>query len=588
MPPNDSPAQPDPQRPDRGRGLRGVPGGYDLDGPPIHVAPITGESAVSWLRRAAVRYQISPRNVLRAGGAVKQVASTAAATRRVLAPWNSHTTRLGLTEQERAALRAPTSLGAALTAHALLYQRTEAWREAWSQTATSRYCPACLADPEPWWPKDWSNPLHTVCGDHGVLLLSACPACQALPQQSPTWLGEPLELWACTARTTSPSTARRQVRPWCGHDLRTAPTQEAEPDQLRAGRLLHDLAAGADEHVIEMSGITVTTRIAFDAMIELAAVALHRRGSHVQEPPEDVATALADTLDVLEATCPQRAGEHLQWLLRPSSRQAPITHTPDTAQAPKNPLLGALQLDHHGDTMTAASQLTFRTGARHGQYPTPSGTTRAAHRHLLLPEHHPDLPRPSTAWIPQVIWPGTLPDADDQDPVGRAELSLLLARLGSTRPWAVLVIELGLPRQFHHTLIARTRTRRANGTWPHLLVRLDEVLEQLRAKPPWVNYRHRRILADDLPLLAQALTLAHPRQESAGVPVQRRFWELFTGGDALYAPGPLTIVPDGHERWSQQRDGLDAEHNGRFDTAFQILDRSSPLRLGRPLTWRPP
>lgn len=76
------------------------------------------------------------------------------------------------------------------------------------------------------------------------------------------------------------------------------------PDQLRAARLLHDLAAGPDGHVIEMCGIPVTPRIAFDAMIELAAVALHRRGSHVQEPPEDVANALADTLDILEATCP--------------------------------------------------------------------------------------------------------------------------------------------------------------------------------------------------------------------------------------------------------------------------------------------
>lgn len=588
MPPNDSPAQPDPHRPDRGRSLRTVPGGYDLDGPPIHVAPITGESAVSWLRRVAVRYQISPRNLLRAGGARRQVASTAAATRRVLAPWNSHITRLGLTEQERASLRAPTPLSAALAAHARIYQRTEAWREAWTQTPTSRYCPVCLTDPEPWWPKDWSNPLQPICLRHRVLLVSACPSCQSLPHQSPTWLGEPLQLWACTARTTSPSSSGRQVRPWCGHDLRTAPTQEAEPDQLRAAQLLHDLTEGPDEDVIEMCGINVTTRIGFDAMIELAAVALHRRGSHVQEPPEDVATALADTLDVLDAACPQRAGEHLQRLLRPSSRQAPITHTPATAQVPKNPLLAALQLDHHAETMTAASQLTFRTGARHGQYPTPSGTSRAARRHLLLPEHHPDLPRPSTAWIPQVIWPGTLPDANEEDPVGRAELSLLLARLGSTRPWAALVIDLGLPTQFHHTLIARTRTRRANGTWPHLLAQLDEVLDQLRAHPPWVNYRHRRILADDLPLLAQALTLAHPRQEPPGMPVQRRFWELFTEGDALYAPDPLTIAPNEHERWHQQREGLDAEHNDHFGAAFQILDRSSPLRLGRPLTWRPP
>src|SRR5690625_2477240 len=100
MQPNSAPAPPDPPPGPRPR-PRVIPGGYDLDTPPIHITPLPGESAVSWLRRAAVRFQISPRNVLRAGGATRQISSTRAATTRITSPRNAFTTRLGLSAEER-------------------------------------------------------------------------------------------------------------------------------------------------------------------------------------------------------------------------------------------------------------------------------------------------------------------------------------------------------------------------------------------------------------------------------------------------------------------------------------------------------
>ncbi|WP_299305916.1 TniQ family protein [uncultured Brachybacterium sp.] len=584
MQPNSAPAPPDPPPDSRPR-PRLIPGGYDLDTPPIHITPLPGESAVSWLRRAAVRYQISPRNVLRAGGASRQISSTRAATTRITSPRNAFTTRLGLSADERRLLRDPTPLGHALDSYARIYQHPNT-----STTGTSsRFCPTCLAVETPSWDKDWTNPLLAVCPKHDLLLLDRCPACQAVPYTSPAWLSEPLKLWRCTARTSAMSGTGRRVRPWCGHDLRTTPAATATSEQSRAQRLLLDLTIDPDDP-IDLCGITITRQIGFDAMVELLTAALHDRGTRfldLSEPTGEIALGLADTLLVLETTDPGEAGDRLQELVLPTDRQAPITLNAATSSA-KNPLLGALQLGRHREHLTATSQLAFRTGATHPRYPLPAKTPRASVHHLLLPEHtSPGLPLPLTR-VPQVIWPGTLPGLDDSDPIVRAEISLLIAHLGTTRPWSHLTLDLGLPRTFHSALARRIRTRRAHGTWPTLLAQLDELLEHLQAHPPWPNYRHRRILADDLLLLERVLVTADPDQRLPALAVQRRFWELFTGGDALFAPNPLAILADQHAHWRQERHELDDKQMELFETAFQILDRSSPLLLGRPLSWKPP
>lgn len=584
MQPNSAPAPPDPPPDPRPR-PRVIPGGYDLDTPPIHTTPLPGESAVSWLRRAAVRYQISPRNVLRAGGATRQISSTRAASTRILSPRNTFTTRLGLSANERQLLRDRTPLGDALDSYGRVYQHPDA-RNA---RTSSRFCPACLTAETPTWGKDWTSPLLAICPDHDLILLDRCPACEAAPYAGPAWLSEPLELWRCTTRTPTPPGTGRRVRPWCGHDLRTTPAATATNEQSRAQRLLLDLALDPDDS-IELCGVTITHRIGFDAMVELLAATLHDRGTRfldMSEPTAEVAAGLADTLIVLETTNPGKAGDRLQEIILPTDRQAPVTLNAATSSA-KNPLLGALQLGHHREHLTATSQIAFRTGAAHPRYPLPPRTSRAAVRHLRLPEHQtPGHPLP-LARIPQVIWPGTLPDLDDSDPIARAEISLLLAHLGTARPWSHLTLDLGLPRTFHIDLARRIRTRRAHGTWPALLAQLDKFLEHLQEHPPWPNYRHRRILADDLLLLDRALVMADPHQRQPALTVRRRFWELFTGGDANFAPHPLAIPAYHYAHWRQQRHELDDKQAELFETAFQILDRSSPLRLGRPLSWQPP
>lgn len=584
MRPSSAPARPDPPPGPRLR-VRVVPSGYDLDTPPIHVTPIPGESAVSWLRRAAVRYQISPRNVLRTGGATRQIASTRTATTRILSPRNAFTTHLGLSVEERQLLRDRTDLGRALDSYARVYQRPDSW----SAGTTSRFCPACLSAETPAWDKDWTNPLLAVCPDHDLLLLDRCPACRAVPYASPTWLSEPLELWRCTARTPAPPGTGRRVRPWCGHDLRTTPAATATDEQSRAQRLLLDLARDPDD-LIELCGVTITRRIGFDAMVELLAAALHDRGTRLLDlsgPTAEIAAGLADTPIVLETTDLDEAGDRLQELVQPTDPQAPITLKSATGSA-KNPLLGALQLGHHREHLAATSQLAFRTGATHPRYPLPPRTSRAAVHHLLLPEHAATGRPLPLARIPQVMWLSTLPELDDSDPIARAEISLLLAHLGTTRPWSHLTLELGLPRTFHTTLARRIRSRRHHGTWTTLLTNLEHLHEHLQAHPPWPHYRHRRVLADDLLLLERALVTAGSDQRQPTLAVLRRFWELFTGGDALFAPNPLAIPADQHAHWRQQHRELDDEQAEHFETAFQILDRSSPLLLGRPLSWQPP
>ena len=326
-------------------------------------------------------------------------------------------------------------------------------------------------------------------------------------------------------------------------------------------------------------------------MLELLAAALHSRGTRFldqSEPAIEVAEGLAETLLVLETHNPDTAGERLQELVLPTDPQARILLGPRDVARAKNPLLGALQLGHHREHLSPASQLAFRTGATHPRYPFTAKKSWATLGQLQLPEHR-EGPRPLTlAQIPQTIWPASLPGLEDSDPTAQAEISLLLAHLGTTRSWSHLTLDLGLPHPVHTALARRIRTRRTHGTWNSLLGQLEELLERLHAHPPWPDYRHRRLLADDLSLLEHALATADPDRREPSLAMLRRFWELFTGGDALFAPHPLTTPTDQHAKWRHDRQRLDDEHMELFETAFQILDRSSPLRLGRPLSWQPP
>src|SRR5699024_3663059 len=120
-------------------------------------------------------------------------------------------------------------------------------------------------------------------------------------------------------------------------------------------------------------------------------------------------------------------------------------------------------------------------------------------------------------------------------------------------------------------------------------------LSKLAFKPvssgcPWRRWRcvrHRRILADDRPQLQQALTTADPHHRRPTLAVQRVLGTLHRRRRTL-RPTPLAVPTGQYVHWRDQRQELDGEQEELFDAAFQILDRSSPLRLGRPLSWQPP
>lgn len=565
-------------RPARAR-LRAIPGGVDLEAPPIHITPVAGETATSWLRRAAWRYQISPQDVLRTGGTVRTVVSTSAAAHRLRAG-AGFTARLGLSPQEQAVLEGPTALEAATARWAEAYHRTFAT----PASLSSRFCPRCLAGPEPYWHKDWSSPLLTACPEHATMLVSVCPGCGRAPHTTRAWLSHPIPIWQCPGRLVTAPPGRGRARPWCATDLRTVEAEPAPAQALRTQRVLMEWAR-APHAVIVLAGVTVTGQIAFDAVMEL---------SRASRPTNLGGTAagggvLDQAVAALTAPSPGEARARLARLMPPSSRLAPVHLTEATAQEPRNPLLAAVQLEAYGPHLSAGTQLTLRLGAAHGRYPHGATTTGTRRTQMLLPEHQQArrLPR---GLIPQAIWPGALPALDDTDPIEVAAGSLLLARTGSTTHWTDLARYLGLPDQAANQLTWRLRAWRADGAWPRLLTQVEALHAQVCAHRPPIGYRTRRTAATDTDLLTTVL------QEAAGgtapaIEVQARFYERLTGSHAAWHPGPYAH-PGQQAGWHRLRTRIDQDQADLFETAFALLRHRclavGGRDLGGPLTWAPP
>ncbi|MGB5937419.1 MAG: hypothetical protein WBG36_12750 [Ornithinimicrobium sp.] len=91
------------------------------------------------------------------------------------------------------------------------------------------------------------------------------------------------------------------------------------------------------------------------------------------------------------------------------------------------------------DTLSPTAQLTFRTHSHHPRFP----------KTIPAPRRGPGQDLPGgipLRWVPTVIWAGTFtPWITPEDIKGRACTSLLLAHIGSMRPWRLIAIELGFP-----------------------------------------------------------------------------------------------------------------------------------------------
>lgn len=78
--------------------------------------------------------------------------------------------------------------------------------------------------------------------------------------------------------------------------------------------------------------------------------------------------------------------------------------------------------------------------------------------------------------------------------LARACAAMFLARLGSTRSWRLIALELGLPAWFAEYPPALHQRLVERGRWPAFLTDLDKLAGALEADLPPVDYRARRQL----------------------------------------------------------------------------------------------
>ena len=571
----------------RGSRIREVPAGYDLDPLPIKVPVRDSESVVSWLRRVSWRYDTPARLLVRVAGSPKELTGTSKVAPRL---HNNHQLldRLGLPADDVARLLASTPLGAATTNYLKEFRRTTPGPRPWS-----RYCPACLTGPDPYWRQDWQHPLLAICPTHRNYLLQACPGCRQRPQQNPAWLSRPIELWRCPAPlvTLDDGSTSRRRGPSCTCDLRDADPVPAPPAEVAAQHLL---LAWADDpiHSSTACGVAITGRIGFDAMLDLVDAATNGTPFDLRHQPTDVAPWLAEAAYVLTRPDLDTAAAAAARLLSSSGPHAPLGPPPRFTAASYNPLLAAVHVHSVRDQLSQADQLMFRAGHPEPRYP--ATLTPKNRRRLRLPDHHPYLAEPDGRWLPQLIWPDvvTAGPCGRASTSGRAALAMALAKIGSSRTWAEIAAGLELPPSIITDVGSVLHRIESQGHWPAVLTILDRLATRLQQEPAPVDYPARRHAGHDTAALRRALELAartHPTSTPPDV-VLRHFWELFTGGDIAYAPEPLHIAirTDCYRHYRATAAATLDHDRPLLQTTLHELSRLSELGpFTGPLVWTP-
>lgn len=644
--------------------LRVVPGGFDAGQAPILLAPRPDESLPGWFCRVAERYDTAPGMILTDLRARPSRATTVAGVLTQLLEDDAAVgRRLGLNPAGLHRWQSWHPATAALAQYLRLYHLTRL-----PPLLGSSYCPACLAEPDGYWRREWSTPLVTVCLRHHHLLLTCCPTCGQRPFTGRTWMTRPVPTGRCPQRRTS-RRGRGRIRPPCpGHlDCATtssAATNEVTEQQVDAQRLVLGLCARPDAPV-PVFGIDTHATVLLHAILELAADAAGAAGAYTRSPVTDEAlpdtglippwgiTELTTAAAVLSQPTIEAAVDLLDegGLLPAHGIHAPIGPGYRIKARAHNPLLAALQITRHRRHLTPAAQLMFRTARALPQYPTDltrvlprapgrphqaaasPPTPAAPHR----PQAHPtDLltltgrpaahPSSDPSWWPQLIWPGALPtlarvQSNADDTTRRAAAALAAAKTGSILSWRALSLELGLPTHTGRAAATLTQAARRQHLWPALLAELEELTTALEYRPPPIDYRTRRVVGEDLPLLARALTLAHedlhgdtttnhldtdghdaahrdtshpgpadPIGELVTTVLLPRFWELFTGGDLTLAPTPIARHRDSRDyhRHRAHTRTIDSEHDTLFQRAHAYLTALPAPVVAGPLTWQPP
>jgi TniQ protein len=592
MPPKSAAAQRE-QRP-HPRLLRSIPGGYDINRWPICVPIRPDETIQSWLMRGALRYGITPRALLATAGVDEHIDRPA----RFAVAVSRHTDHLahllGCAPDE---VRAAVPRIHPNTALSDYVQRYKGLRRA--VLAGSSYCPQCLAEPDPHWKRQWSNVFALACVEHSCLLVRACPYCGEAPWSTTAWLSNPENSPdRCAIRLRHGPDDRIGVGArFCNYDLRTIEVFDVDPDLVRVQQFITGLCERYfldPDGTLTIAGVEVTSTIAFDAICELLDESLDILTLFAPGYDRTKLTrALRDCHTILSSRTVNDAARKADdsGLLNPGGPVTPIAPDNVILRRPRNPLLAAIRIHALTPSLSPTTQLMLSCGSRWPRYPIREAETDRSWQRL--PEHHPGLPEPTPAWIPQVLWPNTIWYSSTAPlDIETAAQAMALAKMGDVRSWKLIALDLGLPKDMSTPVTRYWRQIVRSGRWEEALASLTALREQLRRDPPPIDYQLRRIIADDPSRLVRAIHEAgfdtSSGDQNAVHDVARRFWEHFTGGDLAYGPPPYGLPTTELQRWRTKTTEIDHSYATLFQDAYECLRRANGLRPQGPLTWRPP
>ncbi|MBD7919905.1 TniQ family protein [Cellulomonas sp. Sa3CUA2] len=504
------------------------------------------EQLNAWLARAAHRYGVHPRALLEECGVRITPQAQARLPELLLGePGERVATALGMQPLHLVEFRSPvaTALAGTRTRYRSEFLKASPRRT----SAGSRWCPLCLSD-DGVWRDSWTDPWHLDCAVHGVRLGDRCAGCYTKPFAEPAWLTSTDEPHLCPSFVTGTDSYGR-YRHGCHVDLRTMPTGPAPTGGLEAQAYLFDLALLAHAEptsLVLACGVEGEAETVIEAAFEMAgALTAGRLGKDFEGDAEleryarNVAATVLRQPDAAHAYA--LAIKH--GALGGDDELIPMGPRASVRARPRNPLLTAVRLRDLHERVSLGYELRFRLGSERPRYPDDWNTSD---RTLQEIDRRPALPM---AWIPQQIWSGALAfDAPDDfgidSPTGRTFASIALARYGTTRPWAVIATNLGLPAHSAPAYHRHWKRIHDSGRWPEYLRAVDGLFNRLHEEPPPIDYERRRLACGDglgLRAIAQKVLAELPegRGPETAIAVARVFWAKYTGGCLTMAHPPL-------------------------------------------------
>lgn len=206
---------------------------------PVAVHPAPGETFHSWTLRLAERLGVEPLRALKAVGYV----SSHVRSRAELTSYGLTATEQAVAEMSRTTRAAEDTVRATLltvfdggpvTFADYTPGKPGAVRRLanrnWLHLGTSTCCPDCLRASGNAWQLTWRLPWHTMCTEHGTLMVATCPACRmpfnAGSRRDGTLGPRTSNLPIPTDRCANPldTEHRTPYPPLCGHPYTDIPT----------------------------------------------------------------------------------------------------------------------------------------------------------------------------------------------------------------------------------------------------------------------------------------------------------------------------------------------------------------------------